>query len=87
MWQTVNRDYRVRSGITTRYHIAPGHDEKPSASRPLTRVSRPPKEDARQLLILRTMGPSDYIPDFLDTEGRELPDGVFVFSTFRNLAD
>ncbi len=52
-----------------------------------TRFRRVPKEGARPLLILRTMGPVDFVFDVLDTEGQELPDSAFVFPTFGNLTD
>ena len=49
------------------------------------RFDRTPKKDARPLLILRTMGPVDFVFDVLDTEGPELPSSAFAFPTLGNL--
>src|SRR5215211_8912831 len=43
------------------------------------RFGRRPKEGARPLLILWPFGPVALVYDVLDTEGRELPDGVASF--------
>ena len=66
-----------KPGLT---HAATAHDW-------WTRFRRAPREGARPLLVLRAMGPVDFVFDILDTEGRELPDGAFVFPTFGNLTD
>ena len=52
-----------------------------------TRFGRIPKTGTRPLLILRTMGPVDFVFDILDTEGEEVPAGAFVFPTLGNLAE
>lgn len=52
-----------------------------------TRFGRRPKEGARPLLILRTMGPVDFVFDILDTEGRKVPIGAFAFPTLGNLTE
>lgn len=52
-----------------------------------TRFGRAPKRGARPLLVLRTMGPVDFVFDVLDTEGQDLPVDAFSFPTFGNLSD
>ena len=52
-----------------------------------TRFGRVPKTGARPLLILRTMGPVDFVFDILDTEGEEVPPDAFAFPTFGNLSE
>jgi hypothetical protein len=51
------------------------------------RFGRRPKEGARPLVVLRTMGPVDFVFDVLDTEGRDLPPAAFVFPTLGNLSE
>jgi hypothetical protein len=51
------------------------------------RFGRAPKRGARPLLILRVMGPVDFVFDFLDTEGEPLPDAAFSFPTFGNMSE
>ena len=63
------------------------HIQKPGLTHAATapdwrhRFGRTPKPEARPLLILRTMGPVDFVFDVLETEGRALPDAAFVFPT------
>ena len=45
---------------------------------------RNPKHDARPLIVLRSMGPVDFVFDFQDTEGADLPDGAFCFPVIGN---
>lgn len=52
-----------------------------------TRFGRVPKKGTRPLLILRTMGPVDFVFDILDTEGEEVPAGAFAFPTLGNLTE
>lgn len=52
-----------------------------------TRFGRAPKKGARPLLVLRTMGPVDFVFDVLDTDGRDLPVDSFSFPTFGNLSE
>jgi len=58
-----------KPGIT---HAATAHDW-------YYRFGRVPKQDARPLVVLRTMGPVDFVFDILDTEGRDVPDSAFSF--------
>ncbi len=51
------------------------------------RFGRVPVLGARPLLILRTMGPVDFVFDVMDTEGRALPEGAFSFPTLGNLSE
>ncbi|MDE0111877.1 MAG: ImmA/IrrE family metallo-endopeptidase [Albidovulum sp.] len=51
------------------------------------KFGRWPKQYARPLLILRTMGPVDFVFDIQDTEGRAIPPGVFSFPTLGNLTE
>ena len=52
-----------------------------------TRFGREPKRHARPLLILRTMGPVDFVFDVQDTTGRKLPDDAFAFPTLGNMSE
>ncbi len=52
-----------------------------------TRFGRVPKKGARPLLILRAMGPVDFVFDIQDTEGRPVPVDAFAFPTFGNMTD
>jgi hypothetical protein len=45
----------------------------------LMRFGRHPKPDARPLLILWPFAPVAFVYDLLDTEGTELPDGIYTF--------
>ena len=51
------------------------------------RFGRVPVRGARPLLVLRTMGPVDFVFDILDTEGRALPADAFKFPTLGALTD
>ena len=44
-----------------------------------------PKLGARPLLVLRAMGPVDFVFDILDVEGGDVPLDAFSFPTFGNL--
>ena len=67
------------------------HIQKPGLTHAATardwmkRFGRAPKEDARPLLILRAMGPVDFVFDILDTEGRDVPPDAFVFPTIGDM--
>ena len=52
-----------------------------------TRFGRVPKKRARPLLILRTMGPVDFVFDIQDTEGRPVPVDAFSFPTLGDMTD
>ena len=51
------------------------------------RFGRVPVRGARPLLVLRTMGPVDFVFDILDTEGGALPVDAFKFPTLGDLTD
>ena len=51
------------------------------------RFGRVPVRGARPLLVLRTMGPVDFVFDVLDTEGPALPVDAFKFPTLGALTD
>lgn len=50
-------------------------------------LSRIPKRGARPLLVLRAMGPVDFVFDILDTEGRDVPKDAFAFPTYGALSE
>ena len=68
------------------------HIQKPGLTHAATaadwwqRFGRVPKEGARPLIVLRVMGPVDFVFDVLDTEGRDLPDQAFTFPTLGNIS-
>jgi hypothetical protein len=69
------------------------HIQKPGLTHAATaqdwwrRFGRVPKKDARPLLILRTMGPVDFVFDIQDTKGRDVPVDAFAFPTFGNMTE
>jgi hypothetical protein len=65
----------------------PGLTHAASAADWHRRFGRVPKKGTRPLLILRTMGPVDFVFDILDTEGRDLPIDAFAFPTFGDLSE
>lgn len=65
----------------------PGLSHAATASDWWTRFGRVPKRGARPLLILRAMGPVDFVFDILDTEGRALPENAFAFPTLGHLSE
>ncbi len=50
------------------------------------RFQRVPKTGTRPLLVMRAMGPVDFVFDILDTEGKELPPHAFAFPTLGGLS-
>jgi hypothetical protein len=48
---------------------------------------RTPKPHARPLLMLRAMGPVDFVFDVLDTEGEPLPEAAFAFPVFGEMTE
>ena len=68
------------------------HIQKPGLTHAATaadwwqRFGRVPKEGARPMIVLRVMGPVDFVFDVLDTEGRDLPDQAFAFPTLGNIS-
>ncbi|MEI2776027.1 MAG: ImmA/IrrE family metallo-endopeptidase [Tetrasphaera sp.] len=65
----------------------PGLTHAATASDWQVRFNRRPTATARPLIILRTMGPVDFVFDVLDTEGDPLPAGAFVFPTFGSVPE
>ena len=69
------------------------HIQKPGLSHAATahdwwsRFRRVPKKGVRPLLILRVMGPVDFVFDIQDTEGRKVPDNAFSFPTFGDMTE
>lgn len=51
------------------------------------RFGRVPKRGTRPLLILRTMGPVDFVFDLQDTEGKQVPASAWSFPTFGDVND
>ncbi|MGA7324777.1 MAG: ImmA/IrrE family metallo-endopeptidase [Rhodomicrobium sp.] len=65
----------------------PGLTHAATARDWFSRFGRVPVRGARPLLVLRTMGPVDFVFDILDTVGRALPPNAFKFPTLGNLTD
>ncbi len=65
-----------KPGLT---HAATAHDWR-------HRFHREPRSDARPLVVLRAMGPVDFVFDILDTEGDDLPLDAFSFPTLGSLS-
>ena len=86
-------DFTIRLREFAPFNAMLLHIQKPGLTHAATardwwaRFRRVPKSGARPLLILRTMGPVDFVFDILDTEGRELPAGAFAFPTLGNLPE
>jgi hypothetical protein len=68
------------------------HIQKPGLTHAATahdwwnRFGRVPKKGTRPLLVLRTMGPVDFVFDIQDTEGDSVPEDAFSFPTFGDLS-
>ena len=68
------------------------HIQKPGVTHAATvadwwqRFGRIPKKGARPLIVLRVMGPVDFVFDVLDTEGRDLPEQAFTFPTLGSIS-
>lgn len=65
----------------------PGLTYAASAREWFERFGRVPKQGTRPLVVLRTMGPVDFVFDILDTEGRELPKSAYAFPTLGALTE
>jgi hypothetical protein len=50
------------------------------------RFGRVPKKGTRPLLVLRTMGPVDFVFDVLDTDGEQIPDAAFTYPTLGEIS-
>ena len=65
----------------------PGLTHAATARDWITRFGRRPKEHARPLVVLRSMGPVAFVFDFLDTEGKELPADAFAFPALGEMSE
>lgn len=78
-------DFASRLRTFAPYNAMLLHIQSPSLTHAATtkdwreRFGRRPKPEARPLVVLRTMGPVDFVFDILDTEGRDLPKDAFAF--------
>ena len=88
-------DFTVRLRAFAPFNAMLLHIQRPGLTHAATardwkrRFDREPKEGARPLVILRTLGPVDFVFDIQDIEGREdLPvDAAFTFPTYGDLDD
>ena len=86
-------DFVVRLRAFAPFNAMLLHIQKPGLTHAATaqdwwsRFGCAPKRGARPLLILRVMGPVDFVFDVQDVEGNELPEGAFSFPTFGNLSE
>lgn len=85
-------DFTVRFRVFAPFNAMLLHIQKPGITNAATaydwrkKFGRYPKKDARPLVILRAMGPVDFVFDQQDTEGKELPPQAFAFPTLGNLS-
>jgi len=63
----------------------PGLTHAATASDWRRRFGRVPKVGVRPLIVMRAMGPVDFVFDVLDTEGRDIPESAFAFPTLGGL--
>lgn len=69
------------------------HIQKPGLTHAATaadwqrRFGRLPRRGTRPMVVLRTMGPVDFVFDILDTEGQPLPEHAFTFPTLGALTE
>lgn len=86
-------DFTIRLREFAPFNAMLLHIQKPGLTHAATagdwreRFGRAPKEGARPLLILRVLGPVDFVYDILDTEGRDLPRSAFAFPTLGDLTN
>ena len=86
-------DFTIRLREFAPFNAMLLHIQKPGLTHAATahdwwsRFRRQPKTSARPLLILRVMGPVDFVFDIQDTEGEELPEGAFAFPTFGDITE
>ena len=86
-------DFTIRLRVFAPFNAMLLHIQKPGLTHAATardwwtRFGRAPKKGARPLLILRTMGPVDFVFDILDTEGEEVPADAFAFPTLGGLSE
>jgi hypothetical protein len=86
-------DFTVRLRAFAPFNALLLHIQKPGLTYATTaadwhrRFGRVPKRGTRPLLVLRTMGPVDFVFDILDTEGRDIPQDAFSFPTLGALSE
>lgn len=85
-------DFTIRLRAFAPFNAMLLHIQKPGLTHAATardwlhRFGRVPKRGARPLLVLRTMGPVDFVFDLLDTDGPSLPIDAFAFPTLGELS-
>ena len=86
-------DFTIRFRAFAPFNAMLLHIQKPGLTFAATaedwkkRFNRKPKSNARPLLILRTMGPIDFVWDIQDTKGDAVPSDAFAFPTFGNMTE
>ena len=86
-------DFTIRLRKFAPFNAMLLHIQKPGLTYAATatdwreKFGRSPKPGARPLIILRTMGPVDFVFDFQDTIGRPLPPDAFAFPTLGNMTE
>jgi hypothetical protein len=86
-------DFIIRLRAFAPFNAMLLHIQKPGLTYAATaadwhqRFDRVPILGRRPLLILRTMGPVDFVFDIQDTEGRDIPEGAFTFPTLGDLSE
>ena len=86
-------DFIVRLRAFAPFNSMLLHIQKPGLTHAATahdwwsRFGCVPKLGARPLLVLRAMGPVDFVFDILDVEGGDVPLEAFSFPTFGNLTE
>ncbi|MFN3686439.1 ImmA/IrrE family metallo-endopeptidase [Salinarimonas sp.] len=86
-------DFLIRLRAFAPFNAMLLHIQKPGLTHAATagdwwrRFRRVPKRGARPLLVLRTMGPVDFVFDILDTEGDAVPDDAFAFPTLGTMTE
>jgi hypothetical protein len=86
-------DFTIRLRAFAPYNAMLLHIQKPGLTYAATALDwkrhfgRTPSAGSRPLLVLRTMGPVDFVFDILDTEGRDVPESAFIFPTLGALSE
>jgi hypothetical protein len=65
----------------------PGLTHAASARDWIKRFGRRPKEHARPLVVMRSMGPVAFVFDILDTDGKDLPVDAFAFPALGEMSE
>ena len=86
-------EFAINSRAFAPYNAMLLHIQKPGLTNAATAAdwsrmfNRFPKKDARPLVVLRTMGPVDFVFDQQDTYGDPLPENAFTFPTLGALSE